>query len=424
MEKNLTKVLDNKLPEESGLSLAQIKFSKVLAIIIALFAINNVIYFTPGFFGEMYYALIAVFVIVSLFGGGRLRINIEMWLLYAVCWLSILGNNIPAVFRAEFRCISFMLVTLLLAPAFSSESLMLLRQNLFRYLLNGCIIVSLLSFVGKFIGFSIYLSTTVLWCGITAHSMLLGPISGVATITLLYRLLTEKETKKIFTYSYLFALASSVFCLLGAASRTSILATLAGVFVLIIKKGSLKKVIPLLLIGFIVCAASFSFISSLWENVVYKNNNETTLNFDSRNYLWKQRLNEFKENPFLGIGFANIENTEGESQNTAGGKIEPGSSWLITLSMIGILGGLAFLLVLNNTLARLTQNKQKEISCLLFALGVFWGVEMCAEGFVFASGSFLFFMLWSWVGAVESLNYIKEDQVIEDKSLKHNSLNS
>ena len=149
------------------------------------------------------------------------------------------------------------------------------------------------------------------------------------------------------------------------------------------------------------------------------------MNLDSRNYLWKQRLDEFKGNPFLGIGFANIEDPAGESQdNTLGGKIEPGSSWLIVLSMMGILGGAAFLLILNNTLARLFQNKQKEYSCLLLALGVFWALEMCAEGFIFASGSFLFFLLWSWVGAVECLSYQKEDLVIEDKSLKSKPLNS
>ena len=415
-----TNIKKTELSEESVLSLSKMKFNRILSAIVALFAINNVIYFTPGIWGSLYYLLTAVFVIISIFcGGSRLRVNIDMFLLYVVCWLSILGNDIPAVFKAEYRCISFILVSLLLAPAFSSDFLALFRLNLFRYLLDSCVMISVLSFIGSFLGFSMYLLNTGLWCGITTHSMLLGPIAGVSIITVLYRFLKEKTSKKIITYYRLFALVSSVFCLIGAASRTSILAALAGVFILIINKGSVKKVVPLVFIGFIVCAASFSFISSLWENVAHKNNNKTTLNFDSRNYLWKQRLIEFKENPFLGIGFANIEEgADGSQGDLSNGKIEPGSSWLIILSMLGILGGFCFLLLLNNTLVRLSLCKHKDLSILLLALSAFWALEMCAEGFVFASGSFLFFMMWSCVGAIEGATHQIEKAAEEKLPVK------
>ena len=245
--------------------------------------------------------------------------------------------------------------------------------------------------------------------------MLLGPIAGVSTITILYKLLTEKSSKKIITYYRLFALASGIFCLIGSASRASILAALIGVFVLIIRKGSVKKIVPLILIGLFVCITSFSFISSLWVNVAQKNKNESMLNFDSRTDLWKQRLIEFKENPFLGVGFANIEDEAEESRgNLSGGRIEPGSSWLIVLSMLGVLGVGSILLLLNNTAVRLYQCKQKDLSILLFSLSVFWAVEMCAEGFIFASGSFLFFMLWSLVGAIEGATHLPE-KTIEQK---------
>lgn len=402
------------LSEKRALSLQQIKFNKIFAAIVALFAINNVIYFTPGFFGVLYYGVISFFILIAIWGGGRLRINIEMWVLYAVCWLSILGNDISSVFKAEFRCICFMLVTLLLTPALSSEFLSLFRQNVLRYLLDCCIIISVLSFVGRFLGFSVYLANTGMWCGITAHSMLLGPIAGVSIITTLYKLLTEKSSKKIITHYRLFALASGIFCLIGSASRASILAALIGAFVLIIRKGSVKKIVPLIFIGLIVCITSLSFISSLWENVAQKNKNESTLNLDSRTDLWKQRLIEFKENLFWGVGFASIEDdAEGNQGDSSGGKIEPGSSWLIILSMLGVLGGVSTLLLLNNTVACLTQCKQKDLSILLFSLSVFWAVEMCAEGFVFASGSFLFFMLWSLVGAIEGATHLPE-KIIEE----------
>ena len=391
------------------------KISAVLAAIVALFAINNVIYFTPGVFGVVYYLLLSVFLSVAFLSGDRLKFNIEMWLLYAVCWLSILGNDIPSVFRAEWRCIGFMLVTFLLAPAFVSDFLAQFRLNLFRYLLDACVAISVLSFIGRFIGISVYLSSTSLWCGITAHSMLLGPIAGVSIITVLYKLLIDKNTEKNLTYYHFFALAASIFCLIGAASRTSILATAAGAFILIIRRGSVKKVVPLILVGFIVCITSFSFISSLWENVVQKNNNESTLNLDSRTYLWKQRLVEFKKNPLFGIGFANIEDDTGDPFE---GKIEPGSSWLIILSMLGIGGGISILLLLNNTVVRFSECKEKDVGLLLFSLCVFWALEMCAEGFVFASGSFLCFMLWALVGAVEGACHLQEKTIEENLSEK------
>jgi hypothetical protein len=247
--------------------------------------------------------------------------------------------------------------------------------------------------------------------------MLLGPIAGVAAITLLHELLTEEKKEKLFIYWRIFALVASVFCILGAASRTAIIAVVAGFFILVIKKGSIQKIVPLILIGFIILLMSFSFVSSIWDKVAQKNKNETSLNFDSRANLWQQRLAEFRKSPFCGIGFASIEENTAGSQNTAAGTIEPGSSWLILLSMTGIVGAGAFLLLLNNTLVRISQCKQKDFACLLLALGTFWALEMCAEGFVFASGSFLFFMLWTLVGAIGGVTH-SLPEVAENNNLK------
>ena len=49
--------------------------------------------------------------------------------------------------------------------------------------------------------------------------------------------------------------------------------------------------------------------------------------------------------------------------------------------------------------------KQENFSVLLFALLIFWALEMCAEGFIFASGSVLCFLFWSVIGAVEGVTH-------------------
>ena len=389
------------------LTSAQMRFGCILAGFTAFIILNNSIYFTPGVFGLLYYGLLLIITFAALCGWGILKLNIEMWGIYAVCWLSILLNDIPAIYSAEYRCITFILVTLLVSPAITSEFLAFFRFQMLQYLLKCCIIISVLSFIGRFVGFSMYLADTGLWCGITAHAMLLGPIAGLSSVTLFYELLTQKYPSKVSNYWRIFAFISSIFCLIGAASRTSIIGVVISLAYISIKKASFQKFIPLVFVCFIVCLFSFSFISSTWENIAKKNKNDTYLNLDSRSSMWEQRIREFKESPFCGIGFSSMKGLhDGNSVIVAeDGKTEPGSGWLMILSTMGICGGLAFLLLINNTIVRISQVKQENFSVLLFALLIFWALEMCAEGFIFASGSVLCFLFWSVIGAVEGVTH-------------------
>lgn len=402
-QKNQT--MENELlsPAEKphGMSSSYEKKSSILALFAALTAINNILFFTPGINGVLYYGLIAVFLAAALCGGGRLQLNLEMWMVYSACWLSIFLNDIPAVFHAGYRCLSFMLVTLLLASGITSEFFVVFRVKLLRYLLNGCIVVTVLSFIGTAVGFSARLPSSGFWCGLTTHPMLLGVVSGVAAITLFYDFLTIKKRNRFFIFYHCIALIASIFCLFGAAARTSIIASVSGLFILAVRKRSILKIVLLIVICTLAGLISGISGGSMLGMVMKKNDHQNLLHFDSRRELWQQRIREFQSNPFCGIGFSRLEEGKTGSQVSADGKIESGSSWLLILSSTGIMGILAVMFLLNQTLKQLSRIRQNDFGNLLTALSVFWALEMCAEGFVFASGSFLFFLFWSLMGAIQ-----------------------
>ena len=86
------------------------------------------------------------------------------------------------------------------------------------------------------------------------------------------------------------------------------------------------------------------------------------------------------------------------------GVVEPGSSWLGALSMTGLLGFTALLVLwfksLKNCLK--VEKRDKLFGVYIGSTLIFWAVHMIAEGQIFAAGSFLFFMVWITFGAAYS----------------------
>ena len=396
-----------KIPQEGVLEPTRLKLASFWALLTAFIVLNNIVWFTPTLGGAYYAVLIGILAIVML-SAGKIRLNIEMLLIYLACFCSIYFNDIPSFFKSEYRLISFIAITLLVSPAISSNFLAVFRIKLFRNMLIGIVLLVLLSFASRFVGLS--KSQGAYWCGIVNHSMTLGPVCGIAFITVLSDwIVAGKNYTTAKKFCLIITIIATLACLFGASSRAAILATVMGT---IIVTGAHFKANQIFKWGTLITIAlvlSTPLWSPLWDTVMAKNQNSETLSLSSREVIWQQRIDEFRSHPVFGTGFGTVDiEAEASLFNEQSGQVETGSSWLSILSMTGLVGIFAFLLLQYNTIFRFMRLTDRKSMILLLGLLFFWYGEMCAEGFWFAAGSFECFFLWLLWGCFDAALCIQD----------------
>lgn len=314
--------------------------------------------------------------------------------------LSLLLNNVNPVFHAYERLMLFTLLLLSFSPLLQSDCAREFRAKVFVMVLWGAVLISVISFFCYFLGInymkieggSYLLNKAGTFGGITTQSMALGPISGIATLFMTYQAL--ETSKKIYWLCAALCAASVLF----AASRSAFIATVIGELAIVYTYSSsktvvLKKIVPIVLI---LCV-SYPLWNSALDGLQKKNHSELSNGIDiaSRANKWDSRLEEFKDSPLIGIGFVTVSERDYYDVNT--GIIEPGSSWLATLSMTGILGFIVFCGMYFRGIHRTLKNQIKAnrmVGCILILLGI----HMIAEGHIFSAGAFLCFMVWITIG--------------------------
>ena len=205
-----------KIPQEGVLEPTRLKLASFWALLTAFIVLNNIVWFTPTLGGAYYAVLIGILAIVML-SAGKIRLNIEMLLIYLACFCSIYFNDIPSFFKSEYRLISFIAITLLVSPAISSNFLAVFRIKLFRNMLIGIVLLVLLSFASRFVGLS--KSQGAYWCGIVNHSMTLGPVCGIAFITVLSDwIVAGKNYTTAKKFCLIITIIATLACLFGASS--------------------------------------------------------------------------------------------------------------------------------------------------------------------------------------------------------------
>jgi hypothetical protein len=178
--------------------------------------------------------------------------------------------------------------------------------------------------------------------GITSHAMLFGPIAGISVIYLLSKALVKKSL-------FHFALSAICYyaCLTSLSRAAVVAATFGAAAVLLLSIANPKFIkfglIPSALIGII-----FSIYSGL---SLEGNTNDLTrveafsnkgIEASSREQLWETRISEFKTNPLLGLGIGMSSEYDRSVEGFAG-SVEPGSAYLVVLSMTGIAGAIALI---------------------------------------------------------------------------------
>lgn len=330
-----------------------------------------------------------------------------MLLLIAVAVTALFSVDLET---ALIRSILWGLVFIVTGPVFTG-----LRANTFRNYLwnqskNLIIAITLLSFVWNSLHLPQYGKGTA---GVTMHCMLLGAISGLASVFSFSNLLalTSRSLIRwgIFT-------ASALTCFLSG-SRSAVMAAAVGCAIVLIMKSQNVILRLICIIGIIMITtfvwSAFDLGGSDLETI---NASKSILNpytkeifqkgkINTRQQLWANRVEEFLESPASGVGIG-VDTFASVKKSIGGNVIEPGSSYLAVLSMTGILGAMGLLLLLCSLGGQMVKRSYlipKTDLVQAASVGAFWAVHAVAEGWIFAGGSLLCLLFWIWVGRLANL---------------------
>lgn len=388
------------------------KTIKFTAFAITLVVINQIFVLTPVLGVNLYYLLVGVAFVIGLSQDIRFKINpLMIWFLSAAI-LSIIVNDIPDFFKAPLRLTTFLLVVALVGPLLFAKGLNNLKRVIFKSVNTIVLVLSICSIFLYLLGVSLGRNTGG-FAGFFNHSMIMGPLAGISLILCIYRYYYIKnpvlKIRKITIKRWLLAIALIVLflVLLLSSSRAALVATLSGIMFFF------YKIYQRRITGFIavlfVLSLSFIITFPLWsdftEGIAKKQVaiQESGDLLTARRDYWEARLGEFESNPLIGIGFATVSVDDNRSDfNIKTGEIEPGTSWLAILSMVGVLGFIPIVSIFTKNMIFLIHTRKQTLkSALLGALLVFFITHMFAEGYFLSSGGFLFFYVWLLLGIID-----------------------
>lgn len=387
------------------------------AHILALLTSAFVLISTCGLFNiatdSLYYVCLAINFVYLLSTNGS-KFNQAFLFLYFVLFLNVVIVDIPYFFRSQVRLVLFFMMTATSASLFEAQNAVYFRRYILKYTIYGLAVLSIGSFFAFFMGINMMRSSVLDFSnfesystnggwfgGLTRHSMLLGPISMLASLFFFTLYLENK--KRIYIALFFTCIMSAVMASSRAALLGVVAALLYSLFMLKIDAVMKQRIIGL---GLVCGLATLPIYDTVFAGITNKEQKrkETTEVLDSRQAKFDYRIAEFKSSPILGIGFCAVDINGEDEYNRYTGQIEPGTSHLAVLSMAGLLGMLAYLIILYQAYknARRVDTPHAHFVLLCF-IAMF--VHAWFEGYVFSAGGPLCFIYWLIIGAATDLKH-------------------
>ncbi|MBQ6050927.1 MAG: O-antigen ligase family protein [Bacteroidaceae bacterium] len=383
---------------------------KIIAFLTALSVcvlVSGFLYMIPGKHYLYYFSCALSLLYIFYKGGSGIRLNKQMFFLYVIIFLNVLVLPILPLFRSQERAAYFFFITMVCSPVIESQAAFAYRERLFKYILIGFSILTVLSFFCFFLGINMmpfnregsmelyedYMNVGGKFSGLFNHSMILGPIAALTA--LVHFNLYLKYNK---AYRLILFFICSMSCLFSA-SRAALFGLALGIsllfYKLLVNRHSylnINKVIYIFIIFILILIpiadVAFSGLKNKMEIT-----KEQFGSFNSREAKFKSRLHEFSESPLWGVGFASIDINTGDVYNKISGQIEPGSSHLAVLAQTGLIGITAYIVLLYGALKRVKKQPFVKANIAYSSFWMFFG-HGWGEGWIFAPGGMVCFMFW------------------------------
>ncbi|MEN8136878.1 MAG: O-antigen ligase family protein [Bacteroidota bacterium] len=326
--------------------------------------------------------------------------------------ISLTVNNVDAKYGSGIRWVLWLLLLASIGPMFSGKLLLKIRYKVLQYFLKSFVIITLLSFLYKLFGLPAIGRGN--FAGLMNQSMVLGPIAAIAGIYSFYNYLSAGN-KKLSLYYLVISLISGL-VVVFASSRLAFAGYIAGMMFLFVKPFKFRIIysMTIILIGLSIFSRIDDGIEKV-ERSIDKGLVEKGMN-NSREMLWEDRIREFKENPVFGVGFSAQNDLLIKSENSLGGRIEPGSGYLMILSMTGVFGLLMFIwyfyFLFNNRKFWKEIYKSEIYKLSIFA---FFAIHFIGEGYVYSAGSMMAAFFWLLVGITFPYENIKKYNIVQKR---------
>lgn len=391
--------------------------SDIFLFISLIFIILNSIAFDVPYSDLFYYCSILFLFLFTVLRklSNPLKINYFLIIFILFLFFNIIINNVDDVFKPYKRLASFTFIIIAIGPFFSNSKIFFSR---FRFLTIFNKIIVFLSALSYLLYISnIYVGKQTRgdlnyrpdFTGLFGHSMILSPISSLSILYLFYIFTSQKLSRRQILF-YIIVIIICFLSLVTSGSRMSFLALLISITFLLFKKFKSNFLVfskYFLLISSIIILtfpiwqdnASFMIDKMRFDDV--SSTEDLTL---SRANKWNSRLIEFDNAPFIGIGFSSVDINGFDNFDRDTGQIEPGSSWLSLLSMTGLIGFFSFLFINFKIYKNISEN---NLGNYIKAVLLFFYLSFLTEGYIFASGSILFFYYWMILGISYGLNHLK-----------------
>ena len=380
---------------------------RLLSLLISFLVIHKML----GFIGHLptfYYGALLVCASLVLVFSGPPRFNTLVLFFVIYIGFCLLILNPPAIFSPWLRYGLFVSIMTIASPLLQSKKFRFVRRACLMNILYASVIISVLSFFCYFLGVNFmtytadieYSDRGGLFSGLTNHSIVLGITSGIAICLLTYKGLTQN-------WKWFILAIPCIGSLLFSASRGALAATIMGITIIMMmthrrrmSKTKIWLIILITIVGIGYVVNNTDALSGIKSKMLDR---DSASLLSSREDKIAYRMEEFKSSPIIGIGFSTVSIQGGDEYDKVTGTIEPGSSWLSLLSMTGIIGSLLFMLIYIKCCKTQVANKS-SISILLLGLLTFFAFSMLSEGYVFAAGSPLCFLLWLILGCCIDYN--------------------
>ena len=315
----------------SGLTL---NFKKILFIYIFTCAVSSYL----G--GPVIYGLIVLYSLywVLLKDNELKSTNYLCLSIFIIAFISILVNfkDIEPVFRPGERIIMLLIVMLAFSPIINSKTTFLYRKKTFLYFTVGLIIMAVASAILAFTGFG-YVNGILL--GLSDWPNSLGYALGISIITMLIGL---KSSNWIIKICCLVGIGLCIVTIPETGTRTSWY-SLPVIFLIYIffNSESIKSWLVKFLSLTVALILFFALFKPDLSIIEAKNELARKRGEHSREKLFEARFEEFKSSPIIGIGtFRCLTQYQKVDAN---GHVESGNSFLMFLSMNGIIGFVVFI---------------------------------------------------------------------------------
>lgn len=382
--------------------------------------------------GNKIYVLLAAMVLLSVFavtGQGQNAYYAAMLLVFIVSvakfesfdflylllplWLFI-SSIVNGVFDNRF--FTFVLMIACATPMISSYKGYVFRSKVLFAIYMSLPVVTLLNLYAYRAGINYFLIlnenvSDLNFSGFLLHPMWLSAINGASNVMLLYLFYKMRDSKWFIRYGILLLLLASIYLSVIAASRSALASSMIAMAAMVyFYSDSGAKFVKNGVIIVILASILLPYYKSGGEQMRVKMEN-TENSGNSRQGLWNQRIQEFEESPFMGMGYATAHDQWG---NVVTGTVETGSGWLTILSQSGLIGAFIVFFMLKRAYVSIEEISERKGLLVIFGCEfIYLCAHSCFEGYLYTAGYCPSLMFWLTLSFFADYN--KYDLPLEDE---------